>query len=1025
MKYIYWNLRGMGNLDTQIHLAHMVTSHKPDFLFLAEPLVTPQHIPAWYWNRLNLQSGVIHNLTNTLWCIWNTHYNVNILHNSAQCMAFSYIYDNTLIHIAAVYASTLYTTRRTLWLDLSALLHDNHGPWLFVGDFNSILGAHERLEGRPPLQISCAEFRDWSNKNVLLHLETNGAKYTWTNKREGRAFMAQILDRAICNEQWLDHWNISSCNTLIKHHSDHFPLLITLNKTPPITIIPRFKFFNAWTEIDSCEALVAAHWLVPATGTPMHILHFKLKSLKPKLKDWNKNVVGDFHHRVQVAQQHLYEAQMAIDNLGFSVDRSLEELNCMTSYNQSLQLLNKFWKDKNKNAKFLEGDRNTAFFHRNAKIREAQSYVSLLKDGETVLNNLNDIEQHVLQYFTNIFSAPTSYVANDLPNRLIPSIVTEAENNMLTAIPLHDEIKGAILDLNGDSAPGPDGYSGHFFQHFWNIIGADVVRSTQYFFTHNYIMPNLNSNLLILIPKVPRADKLDNFRPIALANFQFKIITKILADRLGTIASRIISVHQKGFIPGRHIQDCIMTASEAVKLLHKKSFGGKIALKIDVKKAFDTINWSFLIQVLHCFGFNQTFCDWISTILHSAKLSVNINGKAIGYFTCTRGVRQGDPLSPLLFCIAEEVLSRGLSALVLEGKLTQMRASRNLYVPSHCLYADDILIFCSGTLANIRHIMKLFEVYGQYSGQIVNAQKSKFYSGAISLSRIHTISSITGFSHGSLPFTYLGIPLFKGKPKAIYLRPVVDRIQSKLHAWKGRILTLMGRVQLVNAVISSMLTYSFHVYKWPASLLSEVAKLMRNFIWSGNCTQQKLCTVSWAKVCQPKESAGLAVRDPAMVNKASLLLLSWQLLTSEEQWAHIGRTRFLNKHKPKNHHLTSSVWLGMKPHINYIISHSTWSVGNGRNISFWEDRWLEMSVAERWNIPSTLLPAIELQVADFIVQGRWCLPPYIRQKDPALADKILAITLPEEDIPDMLHWTLAADGTLTSKLAFHSLYGNS
>jgi len=102
-----------------------------------------------------------------------------------------------------------------------------------------------------------------------------------------------------------------------------------------------------------------------------------------------------------------------------------------------------------------------------------------------------------------------------------------------------------------------------------------------------------------------------------------------------------------------------------------------------------------------------------------------------------------------------------------------------------------------------------------------------------------------------------------------------------------------------------------------------------------------------------------------------------------------------------------------------------WSVGNGKNISFWEDRWLEVHVAELWNIPSTLLPSIELQVADFIVQGRWCLPPYIRQKDPELANKIIAITLPEDDIPDMLHWTLASDGILTSKLAFYSLYGNS
>lgn len=101
---------------------------------------------------------------------------------------------------------------------------------MFVGDFNSILGAHERLGGRLPLKIACFEFMKWSNQNALVHLETNGVKFMWTNKREGRAFMAQRLDRAICNEDWIDNWTVSSCNTLIKCFSDHFPLLITLQE---------------------------------------------------------------------------------------------------------------------------------------------------------------------------------------------------------------------------------------------------------------------------------------------------------------------------------------------------------------------------------------------------------------------------------------------------------------------------------------------------------------------------------------------------------------------------------------------------------------------------------------------------------------------------------------------------------------------------------------------------------------------------------------------------------------------------
>lgn len=305
MKCLFWNIRGIGNLETQIHLFHLIKTNKPDFLFLAEPFVSFNIIPGWYWKRLNLHNHVVNlnNSTPTLWCLWNKQHTITILINCDQCVAFTYNEESSLVYIAAIYASTNYVHRRKLWQTLSNLMTDHKGPWMFLGDFNSILGAHEKLGGRLPLHIACSNFVNWSNVNSLIHLNTNGAKYTWTNKREGGAFIAQRLDRAICNENWLDHWSIVSCNTLIKCHSDHFPLLLTLHKNPPIDIIPRFKFFKTWTDFDSCEEIISSHWNISCQGNPMHILHYKMKSLKPKLQVWNKTVVGNFHLKVHIAQQ--------------------------------------------------------------------------------------------------------------------------------------------------------------------------------------------------------------------------------------------------------------------------------------------------------------------------------------------------------------------------------------------------------------------------------------------------------------------------------------------------------------------------------------------------------------------------------------------------------------------------------------------------------------------------------------------------------------------------------------------------
>ena len=195
----------------------------------------------------------------------------------------------------------------------------------------------------------------------------------------------------------------------------------------------------------------------------------------------------------------------------------------------------------------------------------------------------------------------------------------------------------------------PDGFGASFYQCYWDIISKDVYNAVVEFFTTGWLLPNYNANSIILIPKSPHANTIDQYRPIALANSKCKIITKVLADRLANILPNIIYIQQRGFVKGMNIRDCITLTSEAVNLLDKRSFGGNLALKIDVSIAFDTLNWVFFINVLQGFGFNETFCSWIKTILHSSHMSISVNGSQQGYFKCNRGERQNGPLSPLLF----------------------------------------------------------------------------------------------------------------------------------------------------------------------------------------------------------------------------------------------------------------------------------------------------------------------------------------------------------------------------------------
>ena len=219
----------------------------------------------------------------------------------------------------------------------------------------------------------------------------------------------------------------------------------------------------------------------------------------------------------------------------------------------------------------------------------------------------------------------------------------------------------------------------------------------------------------MVINKTKNAASVGDYRPIAIANFKVKVISKIIADKLAKITPTFTSIQQRGFIKGRSIKDCICLTSEAINLLNNKLFRGNIALKVDIAKVFDTLDLHFLLKVLKKFGFNDTLCNWIHSILLSAKLSVSINGKFHGYFSFSRGVRQGDPLSALHFCLAEQVISRSLTIQVVNGKLQLIQGTKDFAIPSQFLYDDETMIFCKGTTSNFNCLKNIFLAYAETS----------------------------------------------------------------------------------------------------------------------------------------------------------------------------------------------------------------------------------------------------------------------------------------------------------------------
>ena len=178
-----------------------------------------------------------------------------------------------------------------------------------------------------------------------------------------------------------------------------------------------------------------------------------------------------------------------------------------------------------------------------ARIKSSIKPITFLQDGNVRITDTRDMEAHVVNYFKNIFCGNNNCVPNGLVEGVVPLLVSEEDNVALTSMLLIDEIKNAVFDLNADGAPRPDGFGAHFYQFFWDIVAADVVSSVQEFFYTDVLAPNMNANIIVLIPKIPGASSMGDFCHIALVNLQFKIVTKIIAERVAIICMRIISPH--------------------------------------------------------------------------------------------------------------------------------------------------------------------------------------------------------------------------------------------------------------------------------------------------------------------------------------------------------------------------------------------------------------------------------------------------------------------------------------------------
>ncbi|XP_042482126.1 uncharacterized protein LOC122062568 [Macadamia integrifolia] len=386
-----------------------------------------------------------------------------------------------------------------------------------------------------------------------------------------------------------------------------------------------------------------------------------------------------------------------------------------------------------------------------------------------------------------------------------------------------------------------------------------------------------------------------------------------------------------------------------------------------------------------CMG--NFLCKIISKILASARISVLLNGGPVRYFVIERGLRQGDPISPMLFIIAEEVLCRGLSELVASKSIKALPGPRGAITPTHILFANDVFIFSNASI------------------------------------RKQSIIEEFGIPICNFPTCYLGVEIFKGRIKKESLLPIMDRVKGRLAGWKGKIMSMAGRLELVRSVILGMMNHSSVVRWWPSTLIAIMEMWMKNFIWTGEVDSAKNITVRWDVCCRPKDEGGLGLRRLRDINKAMLCNMVWRVRHEKSTACNFLRARFLRSDGSfKSSYKSSSIWPGFRKMWDFMSSKEAWLIGNGENIKFWTDNWLgNKSILGMFDLEDGPGSPFKGKVSDFIENHHWKLPNVRSPLLQSIFEKIRDTKIPSYACEDMCLWSLSSDGSSSSNSAWNDI----
>ncbi|XP_019154304.1 PREDICTED: uncharacterized protein LOC109150749 [Ipomoea nil] len=517
----------------------------------------------------------------------------------------------------------------------------------------------------------------------------------------------------------------------------------------------------------------------------------------------------------------------------------------------------------------MEADANTKFFHRYASHRKKKNTIARLMNDNGDWVEGEPMNNVILEYFNRIFCSENPGSGESFFEGIVPR-VTQVQNELLLRPFEFDEVKSALFAMFPDKAPGPDGINPGFYQHFWDVVGGMLI------------------------------------------------MAKMITNRMKPLMEGVISELQSAFIPDRLITDNILVAVEVGHFLNRKQCGMLwwSALKLDMAKAYDRMEWPFLEKMMLALSFDVGWVQLIMKCVSTISYNLLVNGSRSDPILPTRGLRQGGPLSPYLFIICAEGLSLLLQKAHNRGLIHGCRVARGAPPISHLFFADDSLLFFKANVQEASEVKRCLSVYEDLSGQVVNYHKSSIcYSRNTSNASKEVVEQVLGVGQAPNFGKYLGLPSFVRRNKKAAFAYIEDKIRQRIGSRNKRLLSQAA-----------------------------IERTMNHYWWDSG-TDRRIHWKAWDKLCVPKKYGRLGFKELRAFNLAMLGKQAWRMLTKPESLvARIYKARYYAKGSFFDAQVgnnPSLCWRSIMAAKSIICSGVRRRIGNGESTLIWTHPWLQ------------------------------------------------------------------------------------